>query len=124
MKNILLKQYIKYPQIVNKMVDLAIIHGGRGTVYNSAYSGKPSIGIPLFIEQQYNIDVLVRKKVCIRIPVKYFKQEELLKAINTIFNNYDYYLKNAKALSEKLSKDIDEEKAVDRLIQIIEKEIK
>jgi UDP:flavonoid glycosyltransferase YjiC (YdhE family) len=123
-ENILLKQYLKYPQIVNKIVDLAIIHGGRGTVYNSAYSGKPSIGIPFFVEQQYNIDCLVRKKVCIRISAKYFKTEELLKAINTIFENYDYYLKNAKALSEQLSKEIDEEKAVNRLIQIIDKEIK
>ena len=123
-ENILLKQYLNRPQIVNNMVDLAIIHGGRGTVYNSAYSGKPSIGIPSFIEQQYNIDCLVRNKVCIRISSKHFKPEELLKAINTIFENYDYYLKNAKALSEKLSKEVDEEKAVNRLVQIIEKEIK
>jgi len=123
-KNILLKKYLKYPQIVNKMVDLAIIHGGRGTVYNSAYSGKPSVGLPFFVEQQYNIDCLVRKKVCIRISTKRFKQEELLKAINKIFKNYDDYLKNAKALSEKLSKEIDENKAVNRLIQIIDKEIR
>jgi UDP:flavonoid glycosyltransferase YjiC (YdhE family) len=121
-ENILLKQFIKSPQIVNKMVDLAIITGGRGTVYNAAYSGKPSIGIPHFIEQQYNIDCLVRNGACIRISKKFFKKEELMRAINTIFDNYDEYLRNAQKLSKKLSGETGVEKAVDRIMDIIEKE--
>ena len=121
--NILIKQLIKSPQIVNKMVDLAIIHGGRGTVYNAAYSGKPSIGIPFFIEQQYNIDCLVRNKVGLKISGKYFNPEKLLKAINTIFENYDIYLKNATEFSKKLSGITGEEKAVERIIEIVDKEV-
>lgn len=121
-ENILLKQFIKSPQIVNKIVDLAIITGGRGTVYNAAYSGKPSIGIPHFIEQQYNIDCLVRNGACIRISKKFFKKEELMRAINTIFDNYDEYLKNAQELSKKLTGETGVEKAVDRIMDIIENE--
>ncbi|MHA1192994.1 MAG: glycosyltransferase, partial [Promethearchaeota archaeon] len=123
-ENILLKQFIKSPQIVNKMVDLAIIHGGRGTVYNVAYSGKPSIGIPTFIEQQYNIDCLVRNGAGLRISRKFFKPEKLLKAINTIFDNYDKYLKNAQELSKKLSGVTGEEKAVERITEIVDKKVK
>ena len=105
------------------MVDLAIIHGGRGTVYNAAYSGKPSIGIPFFIEQQYNIDCLVRNKAGLKISGKYFNPEKLLKAINTIFENYDIYLKNATEFSKKLSGITGEQKAVERIIEIVDKEV-
>ena len=123
-ENILLKQFIKYPQIVNNMVDLAIIQGGRGTVYNAAYSGKPSIGIPIFIEPQYNIDNLVRRGAGLRISGKYFKPDSLLQAINTIFNNYDAFLKNAKELSTKLTRVPGEEKAAQRLVEIFNENVK
>jgi len=123
-ENILLKKYIKSPQIVNKMVDLAIIHGGRGTVYNAAYSGKPSIGIPDFIEQQYNIDCLVRNGAGLRISGKHFGVKELSKAIHTIFNNYEKYLKNAQRLSSKLNQDVTEKRAVKRLFEIFEEQSK
>jgi UDP:flavonoid glycosyltransferase YjiC (YdhE family) len=122
--NILIKKYVKSPEKLMKKIDLAIIHGGRGTVYNVAYSGKPSIGIPFFIEQQYNIDCLVRNGAGKKVSSKFFKSEKFLRTIKTIFDNYDMYLKNAKKLSKRLSKDIGEEKAVKRIIEIAKKEVK
>jgi UDP:flavonoid glycosyltransferase YjiC (YdhE family) len=65
--NILLKKFITNIGELNQKVDLAIIHGGRGTVYTAAYSGKPAIGIPLNGEQQYNLDNLVRHGMAIRL---------------------------------------------------------
>jgi len=85
-ENILLKQFLSQPLKVNKMVDLAIIHGGRGTVYTAAYSGKPVIGIPEFIEHQYNIDNLVRNGAAIRISKKFFQPEMLIHAIVLILS--------------------------------------
>jgi len=123
-ENILLKKFIKSPQALHKMVDLAIIHGGRGTVYNVAYSGKPSIGIPFFIEQQYNIESLVRNKAGIMISSKFFSSYKLMNSINTIFENYDFYLENSKKLSKKLSRINGEERALKRIMQIADKEIK
>jgi UDP:flavonoid glycosyltransferase YjiC (YdhE family) len=117
--NILLKKFIKTPILVNKMVDLAVIHGGRGTVYNAAYSGKPVIGIPMHVEQQYNIDNIVRHKAGLRISKKFFNKQELLNAITTIFSNYDEFLSNAQDLSKKLSIEKGEEKAVEKLIETI-----
>ncbi len=119
-ENILPKQYIESPQLVNRMVDLAIIHGGRGTVYTVAHSGKPAIGMPMYFEHQYNIDNIVRNGAGLRISKKFFKQQDLLKAINTIFTDYDKFLKNAQDLAAKLTKVPGEEKATQRLIEIIE----
>ena len=106
------------------MVDLAITHGGRGTIYTAAYSGKPVIGIPMHIEQQYNIDCLVRHGAGLRISKKFFKTEDLKQAIDTIFNNYDTFLKKSQELSSKLFKGPMEEKAVQRLVQILEEKNK
>ncbi|KYK21700.1 hypothetical protein AYK21_00550 [Thermoplasmatales archaeon SG8-52-2] len=122
-ENILLKKFIKSPKLVNKLVDLSIIHGGRGTVYTSAYSGKPIIGIPMYCEHQYNIDNIVTKGAGIRLSKKFFKKSDLLDAINTIFSDYDTYLKNAQKLSETLTKEPGEKKATKRLIEIVKKNI-
>lgn len=118
--NILIKKFISPILKVNKMVDLVIIHGGRGTTYTAMYAGKPVVGIPMLFEQQYNLDNLVRKGVGIRISKTFFTEKDLLKSINMIFNNYEYYLENAQALSKKLTKVPGEINAFSRLVEIIE----
>ncbi|MCX6667914.1 MAG: glycosyltransferase [Euryarchaeota archaeon] len=120
--NILLKKFIKNIPSLNKRVALAIIHGGRGTMYTAAYSGKPVIGIPMHIEQQCNIDNLVRHGSAIRLSKRDFNEKKLLTAINKIFTNYDAFLKNAQSLKEKLQEPRGAENAAKRLLEIIEKE--
>lgn len=117
--NILLKKFITNIKKLNERVDLAVIHGGRGTVYNAAYSGKPAIGFPLNGEQQYNLDSLTRHGIAIRLSNTFFKEEKLLNAIKKIFDNYDTYLKNAKVLSQKLPKPEGDKKAASRILEII-----
>ncbi|UCF13775.1 MAG: glycosyltransferase family 1 protein [Thermoplasmatales archaeon] len=116
-ENILFKEFVPLDEILKK-VDLAITHGGRGTIYTIAYSGKPAICIPMLMEHQYNIDNLVRNGCAIRLSWKYFKPRELVQSINKIFDNYDTYLKNSKKLSEKLQKEDGAKKAVKRLMEI------
>jgi len=108
---------------VNKKVDLAIIHGGRGTVYTAAYSGKPAIGYPMQVEQQYNLDNLVRNKTAIRLSKKYFTEEKLINAINNIFENYEKYLLNAQRLKDKLQKPNGAENAAKIIYKIVNKKI-
>jgi UDP:flavonoid glycosyltransferase YjiC (YdhE family) len=102
--NILMKKFIPNINELNKQVDMAIIHGGRGTIYNAAFSGKPAIGIPLNGEQQYNIENLNRHGASLKISKTFFQKEKLLKAISEIFENYDIYLKNAQDLVQKFPK--------------------
>lgn len=45
---------------LGSIVDMAVTHGGEGTVQNSAVSGWPFIGIPLQFEQRYNVQTAVR----------------------------------------------------------------
>jgi len=116
--NILLKKFIPNIAKLNQMVDLAIIHGGRGTVYPTAYSGKPAIGIALHSEQQHNLDNLIRKGMVVRLSRKYFDEKKLLKTIDQIFDNYDGYLKNAKAVKDKLPPPNGAEKAAKRILEI------
>jgi hypothetical protein len=116
--NILLKKFIPNITKLHPRVDLSIIHGGRGTVYNAAYSGKPAIGVPLNGEQQYNIESLARHGVAKKVSKTFFKKENLLKAIEEIFVNYEDYLENAKTLANNLSKPEGDKKATQRIIEI------
>jgi len=117
--NILLKKFVPSMKIINQSIDLAIIHGGQGTVYTAAYSGKPIIGFPMQFEQHLNLEMLVKYGMGEILSRKYFKKEKLLQAINEIFNNYDKYLKNAHKLAEILPKPKGDKYAIKLLLEII-----
>jgi len=116
--NILLKKFVPNIAKINEKVDLAIIHGGRGTVYTAAYSGKPIIGFPLNGEQQYNLDNLVRHGMAIRLSKTFFKKDKLLNALKEIFDNYNTYFKNAQILANNLPKPEGDKKAANRIFEI------
>lgn len=101
-ENVLFFETVPSIRELNEKVDLAIIHGGRGTVYTAAYSGKPAIGYPMQVEQQYNLDLLVRHRSALRLSKKNFSEKQLVTAINKIFDNYAEYLNNAHKLKEEL----------------------
>jgi len=119
-ENILLKKFIPNIANLHKLVDLSIIHGGRGTVHAVAYSGKPSIGIPLHGEQQSNIDTLVHNRVAIKLSKTFFKEKHILDAITEIFDNYDIYYKNAQNLAKKLPKPEGDKNAARRIVEILQ----
>jgi len=117
-KNFLVKKFFPSIKRIHEMVDLTIIHGGRGTVYTAAFSGKPVIGIPMHAEQQWNLDNLMRYDVGIMLSKKYFTERKLLTAINKIFTNYETYLKNATLLKNKLQKPKAAEIAAQKILEI------
>lgn len=117
-ENILLKKFVPSIRAINENVDIAIIHGGRGTMYTAIYSGKPIIGMPFQIEQQFNIDCIVRKGAGIRISKKFFNKNELIWAIQKIVNNYDYFYTNAKNLSKNTTSTSGDKNAAERIIEI------
>ena len=100
------------------MVDLAITHGGRGSIYTVVFSGKPAIGIPLHSEQQHNLDNLLRHGVIVRLSKRYFNEKRLFDAINEIFGHYDKYLENAQKLKDKLPTPNGAENAAKRILDI------
>jgi len=100
-ENVLLEKFVS-AETVNKRVDLAILHGGQGTFYTAAYSGRPVIGIPMQPEQQYNVDILVRNGSAIRLSKRHFREQALLGAIETILGDYDRYRSSAEVLAQRL----------------------
>lgn len=119
--NVLLKKFIPNISEIHRNVDLAIIHGGRGTTYTAAYAGKPIIGIPHQMEQQSYVDCLIRHKAAVKISKKYFQEKKLINAVETIFGNYDFYLNKAQKLAQKLPPPNGEKIAVKKIIKILEK---
>jgi spore coat polysaccharide biosynthesis predicted glycosyltransferase SpsG len=120
-KNIMLKKYVPSIGDLHKKADISIIHGGQGTVYSCAYSGKPIIGFPMQAEQHLNLEKMVGHGVGLMLSKKYFTQISLLEAVNEIFNNYSRFLKNAQNLTQKLPKPEGDKNAVKRILEISQK---
>lgn len=118
-KNILLLKFVPSIKKLHNLVDLSIIHGGQGTVYSAAYSGKPIIGIPMNPEQHLNLEKMVGHKTGLMISKRFFKDQTFINTIHTIFNNYIFYQKNSKKLKNILPKPQGEKNAAKRLVEII-----
>lgn len=116
--NVLFKEFVSLAD-VSKMTDLAITHGGRGTVQTLAYSGKPAICIPMFIEHQYNVENMVRQGTTVKLSKKHFSSDEMLEAVRKIFRNYDEYLKNAKKVADRLPEEPGEKKGARRIKELL-----
>jgi len=119
--NILLKKFIPSIDKVNRMVDLAIIHGGQGTVFTAVYAKKPIIGFPMHIEQHINLEKIVGHGCGLMLSKKYFKERTLIDSINKIFSNYDYYLDNCKILANKLPPPQGDKIAAEKILRFVTK---
>ncbi len=85
--------------LVNKLADLALIHGGIGTVMTAAYAGKPVVGVGMQLEQVANIACLVRKGFAIRVAKSKDPSKKVQEAIRLLLYNED-----AKRKAEEFSK--------------------
>ncbi len=65
--NVLVTDWVPALQ-VNKMADLALIHGGIGTVMAAALAGTPVVGVGMQLEQVANLACLERLGFAIRVP--------------------------------------------------------
>ncbi len=72
---------------VNPMVDMAILHGGEGTVQTACMSGKPFVGIGLQPEQEANIDYCVKFGNALRMKRRDITPANLSQAIEQALNS-------------------------------------
>jgi UDP:flavonoid glycosyltransferase YjiC (YdhE family) len=47
--------------LVNPLADIAITHGGAGTVQTAIHSGTPLVGVPMHLEQTGNLSLITRQ---------------------------------------------------------------
>lgn len=95
-ENVYATRYLPAPQ-VNEMADVAVIHGGQGTVQTACWAGSPVVGVAFQFEQQTNLDMLVRARMGVRIPLRGFTESRLLSEIKRVTNN-DVYRQNAQRI--------------------------
>lgn len=86
--------------LVNEMADIAITHGGQGTIQTAVWAGTPVIGIGFQAEQQANIDGIARAGMAIRIPIYAVSPNNILRAMGKITN--EKFKRNAIIMQEKV----------------------
>ena len=76
--------------LVNPMADIAITHGGAGTVQTAVHSGTPLIGIPMHVEQGGNLALVARKGAGIILWKQELSHRNLSKALEKITQDHSY----------------------------------
>ncbi len=84
--------------VVNEMADIAITHGGQGTIQTAVWCGTPVIGIGFQGEQQANIDGIAAQGMAIRVPIFEVSAKKIEKTIKKI--NTPKYLQNAQRMKQ------------------------
>jgi len=120
--NIILRRFVSSIEELNRIVDLAVLHGGQGTVYTAAYSGKPVIGFPMQFEQHMNLEMLVANGMAKFGSVRRFNEDGFLESVNDIFDNYDRYFRNAQELASILPEPRGDKNACEKLMFVLKKE--
>ena len=72
---------------VNEMADLAVIHGGIGTVMAAAMAGKPVVGVGMQMEQVANLACLERLGFGIRVAKSRDPSRRIQAAIERLLND-------------------------------------
>ncbi len=84
--NVLITDWLPAVQ-VNKMADLAVIHGGVGTVMAAALAGKPVVGVGMQMEQVANLACLERLGFAIRVAKSKNPSRKIHAAIRRLLND-------------------------------------
>ena len=87
---------------VNSLADVAIIHGGQGTVQTAVYAGTPVLGTGMQWEQCSNLDRLVQRGSAIRIPRKNWQVSRVRESLERLIADPAHAVA-ARELQEELA---------------------
>jgi UDP:flavonoid glycosyltransferase YjiC (YdhE family) len=87
--NILVADFLP-SHLVMPLCDLAIIHGGQGSVQTAIASGTPLIGFPIQPEQNFNLKQVERHGAGLCLSLKSLRKGHLEDSINQILNDSKY----------------------------------
>lgn len=76
--------------LVNPLADIAITHGGAGTVQTAIHAGTPLVGVPMHLEQAGNIALVRRQGAGIMVPKPALSRRRLGGAVETLVNDRRY----------------------------------
>ncbi|XP_065355397.1 UDP-glucosyltransferase 2 [Calliphora vicina] len=78
---------------------LFITHGGKGSMTESLWYGKPMLGISFFGDQRANVDKIVKKGFGLKLQIGNITCENVLKSLKQLLGN-DIYGTNIKKFSK------------------------
>ncbi|KAI8116886.1 UDP-glucuronosyltransferase 2B10 [Lucilia cuprina] len=90
-----------FPQgdiLAHPKVKLFISHGGLLSTFETVYHGKPILGLPVFFDQQQNVNKAQKQGFALRLDFSSFSGEQLKNTILEILNN-PQYRQRAKEIS-------------------------
>jgi UDP:flavonoid glycosyltransferase YjiC (YdhE family) len=87
---------------VNTLCDIAVIHGGQGTIQTACDSGTPFIGIGMQPEQSVNIEMIARYGSAINISRNKISKQLITQSINELINYPKYKQKAKELMNESL----------------------
>ncbi len=76
--------------LVNPLADIALTHGGAGTVQTAIHSGTPLVGVPMHLEQAGNISLVTRREAGIILSRQNLTRRKLAAALEKIANDVTY----------------------------------
>jgi MGT family glycosyltransferase len=101
-KNVIIERF--FPMLdVAALADVAVIHGGQGTVYSVLFAGTPFVGVPMFSDQQYNLEAMERRGCGIVLRRDHCTPQALLGAVRRVLADGDF-AQSAQYVQELLLK--------------------
>lgn len=85
-KYVQLKFFILYVT-AHKNIKLVIMHGGLMGLYETIDVGVPVIGLPLFFDQQRNMQNLVSKGAALRLQIDKITKNHFLESIRRVIGD-------------------------------------
>jgi UDP:flavonoid glycosyltransferase YjiC (YdhE family) len=111
--NVLVTDWLPAPK-VNPLADIAVIHGGHGTVQTACASGTPFVGIGMQPEQEWNIDFLVRRGCAIRLSRHEVTRQDIIQAVEQLLNN-----QHAQAVAKEVQSEYQQWNGAERTAQFL-----
>ncbi len=106
--------------LVNPMADIAITHGGAGTVQTAIHSGTPLVGIPMHQEQAGNISLVRKQGAGLMLWKQELTRKHLASALEKLANG-SQFRENMKRLKLEQDKIDGAAKAAQEIVIYLEK---
>lgn len=107
---------------VSPMADVALIHGGRGTVYTACAAGIPIVGVDMQPEQRLNLECIERAGVGIRLSKREFRRGNIISSVEKVLKDQKFR-ENAKRISRLFKFHKGEENAARIIEDLIKRRI-
>ncbi|XP_044736978.1 UDP-glycosyltransferase UGT5-like, partial [Chrysoperla carnea] len=97
--NVMIHKWLPQPNVLNHPnVKLFITHCGELSTQETIYFHKPTVGIPVFMDQKYNAQRMQQKEIGVALNFATLNTKDIVKAVREVIEN-PKYTKNIERIS-------------------------